>query len=372
MSKTKHFTDSKWYTFVVIPLVLGLLAAAITLMINPHLGQEVGDKLYSANKEIQTYSYAVARSSPSVVNIYVSQLNHDYSGMADMPSAITNSASGVIFSHDGYILTNYHVIPSLNEPNKAIWAQTNDGMLRQAFIVGFDRRTDLAVIKINATNLPPIPIDPSYRPQVGDVVLAIGNPNNLGQTVTHGIISATARSGSGLLTRDLMNIREGMQDLIQTDAPINSGNSGGALINTNGDLVGINTASFTDPRYGIYGIGFAVPTPLAVKVFQEILRHGRVVRGYLGISDENDNMQFDNQVKGVRVGYVDPLGPAAGYIQKGDIIVMVNTTEINNVRELIDLVSNSQPGTILKFTVIRNRQTLQFPIILTEDNPGID
>lgn len=372
MSKTKGFFHSKWFTFCIVPLALGMITATITLMINPHLGQSVGDRLYSANKDIQTYSYAVARSSPSVVNLYVSQLNHDYSGMADHPSEITSSASGVIVSQDGYILTNYHVIPSLSEPNKAIWVQTNDGQLRQAFIVGFDRRTDLAVVKINANNLPTIPIDPGYSPQVGDIVLAIGNPNNLGQTVTHGIISATARSGSGLLTREQMNIREGMQDLIQTDAPINSGNSGGALVNTNGDLVGINTASFTDPRYGIYGIGFAVPTPLAVKVFNEILSHGRVIRGYLGISDENDNLRFDNQVRGVKVGYVDPLGPASTKIHEGDVIVKVDTTDINNVRELIDIISHSRPGTVLNITVIRDHQTLQFPIVLAEDNPSLD
>lgn len=341
-------------------------------MINPKIGQSVGDKLYSANKDIQTYSYAVARSSPSVVNIYVSYLNNDYSGMADKPSEITTSASGVIVDPSGYILTNYHVIPSLNEPNKAVWAQTNDGVIHQAFIVGYDRRTDLAVIKINATNLPVIPIDSQYTPQVGDIVLAIGNPNNLGQTVTHGIISATARSGSGLLTRELMNIREGMQDLIQTDAPINSGNSGGALVNTNGDLVGINTASFTDPRYGVYGIGFAVPTPLAVKVFQEILSHGRVVRGYLGISDENENFQFDNTVKGVKVGYVDPLGPAAGSIEIGDIVVKVGNLEINNVRELIDTISHTRPGTALDITVIRNEIPITFTIVLAEDNPSLD
>lgn len=372
MSKTKSFLHSKWFTFLVFPLVLGLLAAVITLAINPNIGQSVGNRLYSANKDIQTYSYAVARSSPSVVNIYVSQLNHDYSGMASQPTEITTSASGVIVSEDGYILTNYHVIPSLSEPNKAVWVQTIDGMIQQAFIVGYDRRTDLAVLKINAKNLSPIPIDPNYNPQVGDIVLAIGNPNNLGQTVTHGIISATARSGSGLLTRERMNIREGMQDLIQTDAPINSGNSGGALVNTNGDLVGINTASFTNPRYGIYGIGFAIPTPLVVTVFQEILNHGRVVRGYLGISDENDQLQVDNRIKGVKVGYVDPQGPAAPFIQQGDIIIQVDSRTINNVRELIDIISHSRPGTRLNITVQRNRQILQFPIVLAEDNPSLD
>ena len=367
------FIKRPWFTFVAFPTVVGLIAAAVILKINPQLGESFGYHLYSSSKDIQSYSYAVARSSPGVVNIYVSRLNRDYTAIADEPGEITSSASGVIMSTDGYIVTNYHVIPSLNEPNSAIWAQTMDGTLRQAFIIGFDRRTDIAVLKIRADHLTPIPINLKYTPHVGDIVLAIGNPNNLGLTVTHGIISATARTGSGLLTRERMNIREGLQDLIQTDAPINSGNSGGALVNTNGDLVGINTASFSDGRYGLYGIGFAIPTKLVVHIMREILQHGRVIRGYLGISDENAELIADNSIDGVLVRYVDPLGPAAiANIREGDIITKVNERDIHNVRELIDMISSTPPGTILNITVTRNARALVIPVTLAEDRPNID
>lgn len=373
MRDKAKFWKSPWFNFLALPVALGLIAAAITLLINPKLGETVGDKLYTSNKDIQSYSYAVARSSPSVVNIYVSRLNQDYTGISTETGEIITSASGVIMSSDGYIVTNYHVIPSLNEPNRAVWAQTSDGKLRQAFIVGFDRRTDLAVLKIRANNLQPIPINNNYEPQVGDVVLALGNPNNLGLTVTHGIISATARTGSGLLTREMMNIREGLQDLIQTDAPINSGNSGGALVNTNGDLVGINTASFDNPRYGTYGIGFAVPTHLVVRVMNEILKHGRVIRGYLGISDENAELIANNSINGVLVRYIDPLGPAAiADIREGDIIVQVDDKPIHNVRELIDIISSTSPGTILNITVLRQGKNVVCPVTLAEDRPNID
>lgn len=367
------FLRRPWVRFFVLPAVLGLIAAAVVLKIEPQLGAQLATKIYDSNQEVQSYSYAVSRSAPSVVNIYVSRLNSDYTGIASDRGEITNSASGVIMTPDGYILTNYHVIPSLSEPNKAVWVQTSDGMLHQAFIVGYDRRTDLAVLKIKATKLTPITINHSYVPRVGDIVLAIGNPNNLGQTVTHGIISATARTGSGLLTRERMNIREGLQDLIQTDAPINAGNSGGALVNTRGELVGINTASFDASRVSTYGIGFAIPTKLAVYVMNEILRHGRVIRGYLGISDENADLVADHSVRGVMVRYIDPAGPAAmSDIQLGDIIVKVDERDINNVRELIEIISGTRPGTVLNLTIKRGNRLVVTPVTLAEDRPNID
>lgn len=369
---TIKFYKKKWFTFLGFPCILGIIAAVITLLINPNIGEDFGNRIYNSNVNIISYSYGIARSSPSVVNIYVSELNRDYSGMSNEANKITTSASGVIISEDGFIITNYHVIPSLNEPNKTVWAQTSNGKIHQAFIVGFDRRTDLAVLKIAGNKHPVIPINPQYEPKVGDLVFAIGNPNNLGQTVTHGIISSTARTGSGLLTREFMNIREGLQDLIQTDAPINSGNSGGALVNSSGDLVGINTASFNDYRSGTYGIGFAVPTKLVMRVTKEIILHGRVVRGYLGISDEGaDNSPILN-LQGVKIGYVDPMGPAYGVMFEGDIITQVNDIKVTNVRTLIDIISNNSPGTTLNFNVKRDGKNLVLPITLAEDKYNID
>ncbi len=373
MSQKVKFYKRPWFRLGVFPMVIGLIAAGIIVKYNPELGESFGDDLYSSSKDIKSFSYAVGRASPSVVNIYVSRLNNDYTGMARDRGEITTSAAGVIMTTDGYIVTNYHVIPSLNEPNRAVWAQTSDGKLHQAFIVGFDRRTDIAVLKVKSKNLTPIDINPQYKPAVGDIVLAIGNPNNLGLTVTHGIISATARTGSGLLTRERMNIREGLQDLIQTDAPINSGNSGGALVNSNGDLVGINTAAIDSSRFGANGIGFAVPAALVVRVMNEIIRHGRVIRGYLGISDENDNLVADNSIKGVLVRFIDPLGPAAfSDIRVGDVVVAVNGTEIANVRALIDIISNTAPGTELVLTVERNGRRIDAPVTVAEDRPYID
>ena len=354
------------------PVIIGIIAGIGVLTLNPDTGKKIGNFLYSSSKDPQSYAYAVAKAAPSVVNIYVSTLNQNYSSQAKDPGTITNSASGVIMREDGYIVTNYHVIPSSTEPNKAVWAQTRDGNVYQAFVVGYDRRTDIAVLKINASQLTPVPIDNDLEVNVGDVVLTIGNPNNLGQTVTHGIISATARTGSGLLTRDQMNIREGLQDLIQTDAPINQGNSGGALVNTNGTLIGINTASFNNYRYGTYGIGFAVPTKLAVLVMDEIIQHGRVIRGYLGISDDGTTILPNSNFVGVRVGFIDPLGPAADAdIRIGDIIVKVNDAQITNLRSLIDIISGTAPGTTLTFTLIRNNETLSVPITLIEDRTDI-
>lgn len=354
------------------PAVLAGIAAGIgVLSINPAAFSRLGNLIYSQGREDQSYAYAVNRAAPAVVNIYVATLNQDYSGQST--GTITTSASGVIMSPQGYIVTNYHVVPSVNEPNKSIFAQSRDGRVYQAFVVGYDRRTDIAVLKIEAQNLTAIPTDPHLNVQTGDVVLAIGNPNNLGQTVTHGIISATARTGSGLLTRDQMNIREGLQDLIQTDAPINQGNSGGALVNTSGCLVGINTASFNDLRYGTYGIGFAVPTHLVQYVMNEIIKHGRVIRGYLGISDDGTARTIDTGETGVRVGYIDPEGPAAGSgMRVGDIITEVDGKRVQDVRSLIDSVTSTQPGTIIQFTVRRGRMEETIPVRLAEDRPNVD
>lgn len=357
-----------------LPVAAGLAAAAAVLAVNPRAGQKIGDWLYSmVSVRISSYAYAVGRAAPSVVNIYVTALNTNYTspegGTDGNPAEIKTSASGVIMSKDGYIVTNYHVVPSSNEPGQSIWAMSRDGQLYQAFVIGYDRRTDIAVLKVDAKNLPPIECA-TDEPMVGDIVLAIGNPNNLGQTVTHGIISATARSGSGLIAPNQMNIREGIQDLIQTDAPINSGNSGGALVNTAGEMIGINTASINS--YQTYGIGFAVPSKLVVSVMREIIQHGRVIRGYLGISDNGSVPLPNRKGVGVRVAFIDPRGPAYGVLQPGDVIYEVNGSRISSLKELIETVSKSRPGAKLDFKVFRGDDSVNLSVILAEDRPGID
>ena len=346
---------------LLVPVVTGLIIGIVVLCIHPSTGKRIGDFIYSSGVSVTSYSYAVARAAPSVVNIYVAKLNDDYTKPDN--SNITSSASGVIVNQNGIIVTNYHVVTSGSEPDQAIWVQTREGNIHKAFVVGCDRRTDLAVLKVEADNLPPINAE-KRDPKVGDVVLAIGNPNNLGQTVTHGIISALGRSGTGLLARDHMNIRQGVQELLQTDAPINSGNSGGALVNTQGNLVGINTASFNSEN--TYGIGFSVPVKLVIKVVDDILDHGKVERGYLGISDVDANF-LDNTTTGVTVGFIDPQGPAFGVLKIGDVIKQVNGRNIRDVRELIELVSQSKPGPTLKFSVLRGKEKKNVDITIVED-----
>lgn len=364
--------------FGIIPIVAGLTAGIATLIVNPNVGRNIGEIIYSKGQDTEGFSYAVAKAAPSVVNIYVQRLNNNYSSVTADAAEIMTSASGVIMTENGYIVTNYHVIPSVIEPNTSIWAQQHNGKIHQAFVVGYDRRTDIAVLKVNASDLPPIPINLKEPPQVGDIALTIGNPNNLGQTVTHGIVSATARTGSGLLTRDQMNIREGLQDLIQTDAPINQGNSGGALVNSKGYLIGINTASFNNYQYGVYGIGFAVPTKLVVYVLDEIIKHGRVIRGYLGISDDGTQPLSEQFSVGIRIGYIDPLGPAAtSDLKVGDIIIEADGKKIGNLRSLIDSISSTRPGTVMTFKVLRKNDKGEekiktVDITLTEDKANID
>lgn len=363
----------KFIFILIIPSIVGILIGIAILVVNPKAGQHVGDVLYSKGVNVDSYSYAVARAAPSVVNIYVTSLNSYDETKKDKgtPSEITNSASGVIMRSDGYIVTNYHVVPASNEPDQAIWAMLRTGELFQAFVVGYDPRTDIAVLKVDAPGLKAIPLQGQrHELQVGDIVLAIGNPNNLGQTVTHGIISATARSGSGLIARNQMNIREGLQDLIQTDAPINNGNSGGALINTAGELVGINTASFNG--YQTYGIGFAVPTKLVTSVMSEIISHGRVIRGYLGISDDGIVPLPNEQGVGVKVGFVDPTGPAINILQVGDVIYAINEQRISSLKELIENISATNPGTILNFKIMRGGEELDVDVTLAEDRVGMN
>ncbi len=349
----------------IIPVTAGIIVGSAVLLIKPSTGKKIGDLIYSQSVSVEGYSYAVNKAAPSVVNIYVADLNEDYT--KPNTDSITSSASGVIMDRSGIVVTNYHVVPSGNEPNKAIWVQTRDGQVVQGFVVGCDRRTDIAVLKIDAHKL--VAATPVTREvNVGDIVLAIGNPNNLGQTVTHGIISALARSGTGLLTKDKMTIRQGVQDLIQTDAPINLGNSGGALVDTQGNLIGINTASFSTET--TYGIGFTIPVSLVQKVMYEIITHGKVERGYLGISDSENNQLGGND--GITVGFVDPQGPAFGILKIGDVITKVNGQKLTNVKELIEIVTNSKPGVALNFDLIRDGSEIKKSVTLIEDNTSVD
>lgn len=302
-----------------------------------------------------SYAPAVAKAAPAVVNIYTTQTvkqNIDpfleqwlrfHGQAAPRERSASSLGSGVIVSHDGYVLTNAHVVAGADE----ILVSTHDGREVQAKLIGTDPDTDLAVLKISLSNLPALPFrqNPSA---VGDVVLAIGNPFGVGQTVTQGIISALGRSGLGINT---------YEDFIQTDAAINPGNSGGALIDVQGNLMGINTAIYSRSG-GSMGIGFAIAAPIAQQVLQEIIAHGHVVRGWLGIEiagqshrDGPPSRQKDSQVT---VAAVMKGGPAdrAG-LKPGDEIINIEDKDVVSADQVIRQIGGYKPDTKVAIVVRR-------------------
>jgi Do/DeqQ family serine protease len=317
---------------------------------------------------VVSYSAAVKVAAPAVVNIFttqkVKQMNHPllndpvfrefFGNQAPQQPQNENSlGSGVIVRADGYILTNNHVIAQAEH----IVVALHDGRRAEAKVIGTDPDTDLAVIKIELDKLPVLPFKLSGN-EVGDVVLAIGNPFGVGQTVTQGIISATGRSDLGINT---------YEDFIQTDAAINPGNSGGALIDVAGNLIGVNTAIFSQSG-GSLGIGFAIPAKICQQVLNSILKDGRVVRGWLGISLIPNTMDEDVlAAKPVGVVVADVLrdGPAdtAG-VKRGDKIIQVNNEQITSASHLINYVALQAPQSVIDVVVERDgkQQSMQVKV----------
>ena len=317
---------------------------------------------------VVSYSAAVKVAAPAVVNIFttqkVKQMNHPllndpvfrefFGNQAPQQPQNENSlGSGVIVRADGYILTNNHVIAQAEH----IVVALHDGRRAEAKVIGTDPDTDLAVIKIELDKLPVLPFKLSGN-EVGDVVLAIGNPFGVGQTVTQGIISATGRSDLGINT---------YEDFIQTDAAINPGNSGGALIDVAGNLIGVNTAIFSQSG-GSLGIGFAIPAKICQQVLNSILKDGRVVRGWLGISLIPNTMDEDVlAAKPVGVVVADVLrdGPAdtAG-VKRGDKIIQVNNEQITSASHLINYVALQAPQSVIDVVIERDgkQQSMQVKV----------
>lgn len=321
---------------------------------------------------VVSYSAAVKVAAPAVVNIYTTQkvqksqhpllsdpIFREFFGnqLPQQPGDEANSlGSGVIVRSDGYILTNNHVIERADQ----IVVALNDGRRAEAKVVGTDPDTDLAVIKIELDELPVLPFKLSDN-EVGDVVLAIGNPFGVGQTVTQGIISAIGRSDLGINT---------YEDFIQTDAAINPGNSGGALIDVAGNLIGVNTAIFSQSG-GSLGIGFAIPASISQQVLNSILKDGRVVRGWLGVSllPAQNNQLLKNQEKGVVVAEVLKGGPAdLGGLQRGDRILKLDGEQINSATQLIKKVAIQQPNRAVKVVVERDKKEIELDVVITERN----
>jgi Do/DeqQ family serine protease len=296
------------------------------------------------------------------------------------------SGSGVIISPDGYIVTNNHVVEKADK----VEVTTNDHHIYLAKVIGTDPNTDLALIKISATNLPIVKLGNSDDTRVGEWVLAVGNPFNLTSTVTAGIISAKGR-GIGIIGSEDNDsnpfgrtqntgeprVRKGIESFIQTDAAINPGNSGGALVNTRGELIGINSAIAS--QTGSYvGYGFAIPVNLAKKVLNDIQKYGTVKRGYVGVSftDLSDPDQAAAVHSDKTVGlYVDDVIAGSGAeqagIQKGDIIVKVDGNLVNESSDLQERVGRLQPGDKINLTVMRGNEEKTFNVTLKAEEPGI-
>ena len=257
--------------------------------------------------------------------------------------------SGVIVTKDGYILTNNHVVDNAEQVKVTL----QDGREFNAKVVGRDPKSDIAVIKIDAKNLPAVPIADSDKVQVGDIVLAVGNPFGVGQTVTTGIVSATGRGNLGI---------EDYEDFIQTDAAINPGNSGGALVDVEGRLIGINTAIFSRTG-GNQGIGFAIPSDLARNVMDSLISYGSVARGYLGvmIQDVTPALAKEFNLKdtsGALVGDVEAKGPAAkAGLKDGDVVLEYNGKNVVDSRRLRLAVGETKPGTTVPIKICRNGDT---------------
>jgi len=255
--------------------------------------------------------------------------------------------SGIIMSPDGYILTNNHVVDGASEVRVTL----ADKREFQAKVVGTDPKSDIAVLRIDATNLPCITVADSSKVQVGDYALAVGDPFGVGQTVTMGIVSATGRSHLGI---------EDYEDFIQTDAPINPGNSGGALVNDRGELIGVNTAIIAHGSEGNQGIGFAIPANEARSVMEEIVEHGKVTRGYLGIVPQDvtpamSRAFHDQSAAGALVGDVSAGSPAQqGGLERGDIITAVNGKAVADANDLRMRISMMAPGSEVSLAVLRD------------------
>jgi serine peptidase DegS len=384
----------RFLTFISASAIVGLAAAFIAVVVRPELIARKAPQPAPASPQpraspvavtaapvVQTpvpepqrltnsYAEAVQRAAPAVVNIYTARLVTE----RIQPNAIEelfgdarpryrqrleqSLGSGVIVDQQAHVITNHHVIATAD----LIRAQLADGRVANARIVGRDPDTDLAVLQLDLTkNIPVMPLGDSDRLQVGDIVLAIGNPVGLSQTVTQGIVSATGRAQLGVAT---------YENFIQTDAPINVGNSGGALISASGDLVGINTAVLAK-NLGVEGIGFAIPVNLVRGVMREILTKGRVVRGWIGIVpadiDELEARRFNLPQPGVVVAKLYVGSPAAAVgMEPRDIILTVNGAKVGSAQDTLTRIANAKPGGKIKVTGLRGTEEFSSEVEVTE------
>lgn len=347
----------KFFSFIGKSVALGIIISAIILALVPDLRKGSGLSLdvFSRQPQIeqkQSYYTAISQSAPAVVNIYSTSIDVRNSGGRRQQVNRVDLGSGVIMTESGYILTCWHVVKNA----ESAFVTLQDSRVASAELVGFDEITDLAVLKINADNLSVIPQVDDPKTRVGDVVLAIGNPLNIGQSITSGIVS---RSGH--------NITQNFIDFIQTDAVLNDGNSGGALVDSNGVLIGINNADFkTLDKQGrvvnANGIFFAVRYSLARRVMDEIISNGKATHGQLGFEGG-----IINDIPGVIISGIEPGSPAdtAG-LQLEDAILSINGVELASLDQALNMVAKSTPGDTLELTVFRSGTTLTINVIVGE------
>ena len=330
----------------------------------------------------QTDSYAdlVDRVAPAVVTVRATRTLHRTSGNAQIPEPFRRFfedelegrgaprregglGSGVIVSSDGYILTNHHVVDSASK----VEIELTDGRRLDARVVGSDQPSDLAVLKVEGSGLKALAFADSDRARVGDVVLAVGNPLGVGQTVTSGIISAKGRQTGAS--------EEAFEDFLQTDAPINRGNSGGALVNTNGQLLGINSQILSPSGFSI-GIGFAIPSNMASDVMQQLVKTGTVRRGLLGVTVQRVTSDLAQSlglpsVGGAIVNAVTTGGPAdrAG-VRQGDVIRSLDGKLVDSNNSLRNAIARTAPGTSVTLSLYREGRTEDVRVTLAEKEPA--
>ncbi len=374
-------------TRILWPVITGILIALLVIREFPELtGRTRGVELNIVDNSTipsqipsegpVSYAAAVERAAPAVVNVYTTTIVETrahplardpfFRNFFNLPSEPrrkrmeSSLGSGVIVSGNGYILTNHHVIAGADD----IVVELKDGRVAQASVVGTDPDTDIAVLKIELNNLPKLILTTSSG-RVGDLVFAIGNPFGVGQTVTMGILSATGRNQVGVTN---------YENFIQTDAAINPGNSGGALINVRGELIGINTAIFTRSG-GSNGIGFAIPASIATDIMQELIDHGQVIRGWIGVetqplTDELARSFGVSKNAGVLISGVYRRGPAANAdILPGDILTHMNGQKITDGRAAMNQVADFEPGTEIPVKLLRDGQTIE-RVILVGQRPN--
>jgi serine protease Do len=365
--------------FTFAGVVIGLGISTNLNLISPALSQPAISKeaIETLSKVNQAMAEVAASVKPAVVNISSSSVvtqrmtnpffddpffkrffGDEFGGNKSGKFKRSGQGSGVIVDKNGYILTNSHVVKDADE----IKVKLSDLREFKGKVIGIDQRTDLAIIKIDANNLPMLKLGDSSKIKVGETVLAVGNPFGLNQTVTSGIVSAVGRANVGIAD---------YEDFIQTDAAINPGNSGGALVNIRGELIGINTAIFSTSG-GYQGVGFAVPSDMAKVVMESLIKTGKVVRGWLGVQIQPITPELAKQFNltgndGALIGDVTEDSPAAkANLQRGDVIVEFSGKKVTNPAELRNMVAATSPGQKVSMKTLRNGKELTVSITVGE------